>query len=191
MIGRRASGSRPVRRAGGDLEDSTAASEDAAHAAALWLLESRARTRLELQQRLERRGFESGAIERAIDRLSAVGLVDDEVFARDLASSRVEQGVDAPRIAVELKDRGIAPELAARIAAESAPQGGRAERCRELAEARLAKLQGLRPEVQFRRLAAYLVRRGYPGDVVESVVSELVNANQYEESGEEKEYGQI
>src|SRR6266699_997147 len=154
MIGRRAPGSRPVRRPGGDLEDSTAASEDAAHAAALWLLESRARTRLELQQRLERRGFESGAIERAIDRLSAVGLVDDEVFARDLASSR-------------------------------------AERCRELAEARLAKLQGLRPEVQFRRLAAYLVRRGYPGDVVESVVSELVNANQYEESGEEKEYGQI
>jgi regulatory protein len=191
MIGRRTTGSRPVRRPGGDLEDSTAASEDAAHAAALWLLESRARTRLELQQRLERRGFESGAIERAIDRLSAVGLVDDEVFARDLASSRVEQGVDAPRIAVELKDRGIAPELAARIAAESAPQGDRTERCRGLAEARLAKLQGLRPEVQFRRLAAYLVRRGYPGDVVESVVSELVDVNQYEESGEEKEYGQI
>src|SRR6266511_2936995 len=97
MIGRRATGSRPVRRAGGGLEDRTAASEEAAHAAALWLLESRARTRLELRQRLERRGFEAEAIERALDRLTGVGLVDDEAFARDLAASRVEQGVDAPR----------------------------------------------------------------------------------------------
>jgi len=177
MIGRRTTGSRPVRRAGGDLEDSVAASEDAAHAAALWLLESRARTRLELQQRLGRRGFEAGAIERALDRLSAVGLVDDEAFARDLASSRVEQGVDASGIAVELGDRGIDPDMAARIAAESAPESERAERCRELAEARLAKLQGLAPEVQFRRLAAYLARRGYPGDVVENIVSELVDSN--------------
>jgi regulatory protein len=191
MIGRRATGSRPVRRAGGDLEDRTAASEEAAHAAALWLLESRARTRLELRQRLERRGFEAEAIERALDRLTGVGLVDDEAFARDLAASRVEQGVDAPRIIVELKDRGIAPDLAVRIAGESAPPSDRAERCRELAEDRLSKLKGLRPEVQYRRLAAYLVRRGYPGDVVENVVSELVDSNAYEESEEETDYGQI
>ncbi len=191
MIGRRATGSRPVRRAGGDLEDRTAASEEAAHAAALWLLESRARTRLELRQRLERRGFEAEAIERALDRLTGVGLVDDEAFARDLAASRVEQGVDAPRIIVELKDRGIAPDLAVRIAGESAPPSDRAERCRELAEDRLSKLKRLRPEVQYRRLAAYLVRRGYPGDVVENVVSELVDSNAYEESEEETDYGQI
>ncbi len=191
MIGRRATGSRPLRRAGGDLEDRTAASEEAAHAAALWLLESRARTRLELRQRLERRGFEAEAIERALDRLTGVGLVDDEAFARDLAASRVEQGVDAPRIIVELKDRGIAPDLAVRIAGESAPPSDRAERCRELAEDRLSKLKRLRPEVQYRRLAAYLVRRGYPGDVVENVVSELVDSNAYEESEEETDYGQI
>ena len=191
MIGRRATGSRPLRRAGGDLEDRTAASEEAAHAAALWLLESRARTRLELRQRLEWRGFEAEAIERALDRLTGVGLVDDEAFARDLAASRVEQGVDAPRIIVELKDRGIAPDLAVRIAGESAPPSDRAERCRELAEDRLSKLKGLRPEVQYRRLAAYLVRRGYPGDVVENVVSELVDSNAYEESEEETDYGQI
>jgi regulatory protein len=191
MIGRRATGSRPVRQGGGDLEDSVAASEEAAHAAALSLLEPRARTRLELQQRLGRRGFEARAIARALDRLSAVGLVDDEAFARNLASSRVEQGVDASRIAVELRDRGIDPELAARIAGESAPQSERADRCRELAEARLSKLQGLAPQVQSRRLAAYLVRRGYPGDVVENVVTELVDSNEYGGSEAEGEYEQI
>jgi regulatory protein len=191
MIGRRAAGSRPVRPAGGKLDDRTAATVEAAHSAALWLLESRARTRLELEQRLSRRGFGADAIERALDRLSAVGLVDDETFARELASSRVEQGVDAPMIVVELKDRGVDPDLAVRVAGESAPHDDRAERCRELAEARLAKLQGLRPEVQYRRLAAYLARRGYPGEIVEPVVSELVNTNGSEESGAEGEYGQL
>jgi hypothetical protein len=45
--------------------------------------------------------------------------------------------------------------------------------------------------VQYRRLAAYLVRRGYPGDLVENVVSELVEPNGSEGSEEEEEYGQI
>jgi regulatory protein len=92
---------------------------------------------------------------------------------------------------VELKDRGVDPDLATRIAGESAPHADRAERCRELAEARLAKLRGLRPEVQYRRLAAYLVRRGYPGEIVEPVVSELVDSSSYAESEAEEEYGQL
>jgi regulatory protein len=191
MIGQRASGSRPVRRAAPKVDDETAASEEAAHSAALLLLESRARTRLELEQRLSRQGFEPDAIGRALDRLAGVGLVDDETFARELASSRVEQGVDAPRIVVELRDRGIDPDLAARIAGECAPQDDRAERCRDLARARLAKLQGLRPEVQYRRLAAYLVRRGYPGEIVEPVVAELVDSNRSEESEQDEPSGQL
>jgi regulatory protein len=176
MIGRRATGSRPVRRVrADDLDDGKAGSEDAAHDAALWLLESRARTRLDLEQRLRRRGFEPEAIAGALDRLGAVGLVDDQSFARDLAASRAGQGVDAPRIADELRDRGIDPELAVRVAEASVPSSERHERCRELAEARLAKLKGLSPEAQFRRVAAYLARRGYPGEVIDDVVRDLVD----------------
>src|ERR687887_2218669 len=96
MIGRRATGSRPVRRRGrADLDDDVAASADAAYAVALHLLTARARSRIELERRLQQRGFEPGAIAEALDRLTAVGLVDDEAFARDLASSRAAQGVDA------------------------------------------------------------------------------------------------
>jgi regulatory protein len=176
MIGRRTAGSRPVRRVrADDLDDAKAGSEEAAHDAALWLLESRARTRLDLEQRLRRRGFEPLAIEAALDRLGAVGLVDDRAFARDLAASRAGQGVDVPKIVDELRDRGIDPELAVRVAEASVPSSERRERCRELAEARLAKLQGLSPEARVRRLAAYLARRGYPGDVIDDVVGDLVD----------------
>ena len=173
MIGRRATGSRPVRRRGpAELEDGVAGSADAAHAAALHLLTARARTRVELERRLQQRGFEPAAIGETLDRLAAVGLIDDEALARDLASSRAAQGVDASMIAVELRDRGVDPAVAADAAV---PTGERTERCRELARSRLAKLQGVSPEVQFRRLAAYLTRRGYPAEIVETVVDELVD----------------
>jgi regulatory protein len=176
MIGRRASGSRPVRRAGpAELEEGVGSSADAAHTAALHLLTTRARTRAELERRLGQRGFEPAAIAEALDRLAGVGLVDDEAFARDLASSRAAQGVDASVIAVELRDRGIDPAAAAEIAEIAVPAGERAERCRELALAHLAKLQGLSPQAQYRRLGGYLTRRGYPPDIVETVLGELVD----------------
>src|SRR6266536_2690094 len=98
-----------------------AASADAAHAAALRLLEARARTRLELEQRLEQRGFEARAVAAALDRLAEVGLVDDQAFARDLAEIRAAEGVDAPRIALDLRDRGVDPEMAVAVADETAP----------------------------------------------------------------------
>ncbi len=176
MTVRRAGGSRPVRRADPHgLEPELAASADAAHAAALRLLEARARTRLELEQRLEQRGFEARAVAAALDRLAEVGLVDDWAFARDLAARRAAQGVDAPRIALDLRERGVDREMAVQAADETVAASERAERCRETAEARLSKLQGLSPEAQFRRLAAYLARRGYPGEIVENVVNELVD----------------
>ncbi len=152
-----------------------AGSADAAHAAALHLLTARARTRVELERRLQQRGFEPAAIGETLDRLAAVGLIDDEALARDLASSRAAQGVDASMIAVELRDRGVDPAVAAVAADAAVPTGERTERCRELARSRLAKLQGVSPEVQFRRLAAYLTRRGYPAEIAETVVDELVD----------------
>lgn len=177
MIGRRATGgSRPLRQMGrGELEDGVAASADAAHAAALHLLTARARTRAELERRLQQRGFEPGPIAETLDRLTAVGLVDDEAMARDLASTRASQGVDASVIALELHDRGIDPVVATGAVEAAAPAEDRLERCRELARARLAKLHGLSPEVQFRRLAAFLTRRGYPPEIVQMVVGELVD----------------
>jgi regulatory protein len=157
------------------LDDEVAASADAAHAAALHLLTARARTRTELERRLRQRGFEPDAIAETLQRLTAVGLVDDEALARDLASSRAAQGVDTSVIAVELRDRGIDPAVAADAAAAAVPVEDREERCRQLAGARLAKLQELSPPVQFRRLTAFLTRRGYPPEIIETVVSELVD----------------
>jgi regulatory protein len=151
-----------------------AASADAAHAAALRLLTTRARTRAELQRRLEERGFAAAAVAEALARLERVGLVDDAALAADVAEGRAARGLDAAAIALELRDRGVDPAVAERAARAAVPDELRADRCREVAEARLAQLGGLPPAAQLRRLAAYLARRGYPAELAEAVSRELV-----------------
>ena len=84
---------------GAPLDGRAAGSADAAHAAALRLLTTRARTRGELRQRLEQRGFEAAAVAEAVARLERVGLVDDAALAETVAEGRAE--LDAPAIAAE------------------------------------------------------------------------------------------
>ena len=151
-----------------------AASADAAHAAALRLLTTRARTRAELRQRLEQRGFEAAAVAETLERLERVGLVDDAALAGAVAEGRAERGLDPPAIAAELRDRGVDPAVAERAAQAAVPAEDRAERCRQVAQARLAQLTGLPAPTQLRRLATYLARRGYPPDLAESVARDLI-----------------
>jgi regulatory protein len=176
VVGRRARiGARRVQQGGGiPLDGERAASVDAAHAAALRLLTARARTRAELRQRLEERGFEAGAVTETLDRLERVGLVDDAALAETVAEGRAERGLDAPAIAAELRDRGVDPAVAERAAQAAVPAEVRADRCRQAAQARLAQLDGLPAATQLRRLASYLARRGYPPELAESVARELV-----------------
>ncbi|MDF2745346.1 MAG: recX [Actinomycetia bacterium] len=176
VVGRRGMpGTRRVQPGGGaPLDGERAASSDAAHAAALRLLTTRARTGAELRHRLEGRGFEAAAVAEALGRLERVGLVDDAALAGTVAEGRAEQGLDAPAIAAELRDRGVDPDVAERAAQAAVPAEVRADRCREVAEARLTQLAGLPAPTQLRRLAAYLARRGYPPDLAESVARDLV-----------------
>jgi regulatory protein len=176
VVGRRgAVGTRRVQPgAGAPLDGERAASADAAHAAALRLLTTRARTRAELRHRLEERGFEAAAVVETLDRLERVGLVDDAALAEAVAEGRADRGLDAPAIAAELRDRGVNPAVAERAAQAAVPDEDRADRCRQVARARLAQLHGLPPATQLRRLAAYLSRRGYPPELAESVARDLV-----------------
>lgn len=72
----------------------------------LRLLARRPHSRLELRQKLARRGYEPDEVEVALGRLAELGYVDDAAFARGLVRRR--SGVRGPRaLAGELSARGI------------------------------------------------------------------------------------
>lgn len=146
----------------------TSAARRSAKDRALGLLSHRARSRAELSWRLIRAGYEHEEISSALDDLEAVGLVDDEQFARDLATHELKGKGSGRRMAISaLRRAGLDAEVAERVVDELAPDDEEA-RAEELAQTRLARLRGLDDATAHRRLASYLLRRGYDAHVARS-----------------------
>lgn len=132
---------------------------------ALGLLGHRARSRAELSQRLIQAGYDPEEVTAALDDLEAVGLVDDERFARELAAHQLRQRGSGRRLAITaLRRAGVNIEMAERVVDQTAPDDEES-RAEELARERLGRLRGLDDVAAHRRLVSYLLRRGYDGEV--------------------------
>jgi regulatory protein len=134
------------------------------HERALRLLASRQRSRRELATRLRQAGFDREAVEDELARLEAVGLVDDERFAREFAEHQLRVRMAGTRgVASSLASKGVDRATVERTLQDVA--GGDVDRAEALARARAARLASLPPERAFTRLVSYLVRRGHMPDV--------------------------
>jgi regulatory protein len=130
------------------------------HERALGLLAVRPRSRRELERRLLQARFEPEEVRDVLGRLEAVGLVDDESFARQYADHRYGVRREGSRAVVSgLRAAGISPALAA-ATAETASEDEE-ERALRLARSRAARLAGIEPQKAFSRLSSLLMRRGY------------------------------
>ena len=134
---------------------------------ALRLLTVRSRSRSELRQRLLRADFEPDEVELALDDLEAVGLIDDEAFARELAEHQRRKGLGRRAGLAGMRAKGVDRELAERITGDVNPED-EAERAAEVASNRLQRMRGLDPVTRQRRLQDFLMRRGYDPETARS-----------------------
>ncbi len=151
---------------------SEASREEQARALCLRLLTARARTRAELSGQLAKRGYPGDVSDRVLDRLSAVGLVDDTDFAQQWVSSRrATAGKSRRALAAELHTRGVDDEvITAALAGIDA--GAERDRAEQLVRSRLRRETLARTDDArvVRRLVAMLVRRGYSHNLASDVV---------------------
>jgi len=148
---------------------------EAAHRAGLRALARRAHARFDLRRRLLQKQHPPAAVDGALDRLSAAGLLDDARFAADYAASRVHRGRGPVRLVRDLQaqgvDRGIAEQaVRSSLAAEGVDP---THAVRALAEKRARQLAGLPAPVRKRRLVAFLTRRGFGGTEIRAFVETL------------------
>jgi len=135
------------------------------HERALRLLSVRARSGRELETRLLRAGFPADEVRDEMARLEAVGLVDDEGFAREVVEHELSNRRSGRRAIVSrLMAKGV-PRDAIDHALEEAGGDSDEARALELARARSHRLAALSPEQAFGRLVGYLARRGYDPQV--------------------------
>jgi regulatory protein len=141
---------------GGSAEPRGAESE--AFEAAVGALSRKERTLAELSAWLAGRGFGSEDVEEAIERLVAVGELDDERFAQRFAQDKRDlRGWGPERIRGALAERGVAAELIDAALADDS-HGQQLERAVELLARRGETPDG---EAARARALAYLTRRGY------------------------------
>jgi regulatory protein len=144
---------------------------EAAAAMAQRLLAVTDRSRVELQRRLERRGYAPDTATAAVDRLQARGWVDDSRLAEDLARRRLSHGYGRRRVVADLVSRGVDAETVKRTAAGLGE--GQADAVRIAADRLRRGHSGPLTDPEVRRLAAALQRRGFDMADIRAVLRQM------------------
>ena len=132
------------------------------------------RSRAELMQKLAKRGCAVDVATTVLDRMTEVGLVDDEAYAQMLVrSQQAGRGLAKRALARELRTKGIEDHLADQALATISDADER-DRARALVAKKLRAMHGLGIEVQTRRLAGMLARKGYPSGVSYAVIRDAI-----------------
>jgi regulatory protein len=149
---------------------------EAARDVAIRLLAVRPRSVNEMRRRLRERGHDSNAVDAAVDRLSSVGLLNDEHYAAHFARVRAAKGHAGPRLVADLKARGVDRRVAESAVHETLDAEGidTVAQARDVAERRAKQLKDVPPEAARRRLLAYMTRRGFRGHEIFDLVRELI-----------------
>ncbi|MCF8588138.1 regulatory protein RecX [Gordonia liuliyuniae] len=162
-------------------EPRSAGSGPSAWDAALRLLGARARSRQEMHDRLVSRGFTEDEVSTTMSRLDECDLLDDAEFAHEWVQSRHAHSARGRHaLRRELGAKGIDDEIVADALETIDPEAER-DIAYALAEKKLTfDADDLAdPNIRakaFRRLSGALGRRGYPPDVITSVVKDVITA---------------
>ncbi|NPA06172.1 MAG: regulatory protein RecX [Chloroflexi bacterium] len=138
--------------------------------AVLRRLARRPHTRHELRQYLQRRGFAPEIVQHTLARVEAAGWLDDARFARQWVENQTYfRPRGKARLRAELRAKGV-PDAAIEQALADVDEDALA-----WAEARrvLPRYRGLPWPTFQRRLGGYLLRRGFPYALVQTIVRTL------------------
>lgn len=129
---------------------------------ALRALRHRDRSRRDLEDRLERAGIAEDERARALDDLSAAGLLSDDRFAHERAQQLARRSAGDTLIRADLRRHGIPDELLSEVVAQLEPEPERA--------ARIFQQRGGGD-----RALRYLAGKGFSRDSVESLGDDPVD----------------
>ena len=135
------------------------------------------RSRIEVERRLRQKNFPDPVIHQVLRQLEEYRYLDDRALARQWARDRLTRRHWGPsRLRMELERKGIAREWTEEAVRELFEERDEKTHVMELVAQRL-KGRGLRDPKEYRRLFAFLFRRGYSPDVIQGVLRNLKKAS--------------
>lgn len=141
-------------------------------ARAIALLSRREHSGQELRRKLIERGFGDAEVDAALLRLQESGLQDDLRFADSLARFRANSGRGPLQLQAELARHGLANGVSQHAIEHAEAEQDWASRAMALAERRLRGSDADDPRAR-KRLADFLLRRGFPWPIVSDVLARI------------------
>jgi len=128
----------------------------------------------EVRQKLKQKGYEQSLVDLTIERLKNEKYIDDGMFAMQWTEHRIMyQSKGRNWVKQELQQKGVASENIQEAIASLDEETELAYACK-LAAKKLPSLKG-EPYERKRKLAAFLLRRGYTSSTVSQAVKEVTN----------------
>lgn len=138
------------------------------------LLRVRPRSHREMKERLIRR-FGEHRVEDTIGVLRKRGLLDDRAFAMWWVEERMRfKPMGRYLLQKELAEKGIPREIARGVLDEAMRDSGESELAVEAGRHVMKRYDGLPHDVARRRLGAFLTRRGFGSESVQTAISRLL-----------------
>ncbi|BBH20797.1 regulatory protein RecX [Paenibacillus baekrokdamisoli] len=161
------------------------AEEDSRHRAyvmGLSYLGARPRTHKEISRYLARKGIDEEASEKAIERLKQERLVDDTSYANRFATERMSNQLKGRRLLrQELEQRGI-DRSTAKEASDQLDEESEAEVAIRAASKKWPYIKG-EPHERRHKLAGFLLRRGFPSEIVKRAINAVSQGMEDDEEG--------
>lgn len=136
------------------------------HKRALGLLDQRARSRVELRDRLLRAEFDAALVDTVLDRLEGSGLIDDDAFAREWVRQRAaRRGKSVAALDNELRGKGVGESARAAALEQISPadeeSAARAVATKKARSVKTPPADRAEYDKHLRRIIGVLARRGY------------------------------
>ncbi len=148
---------------------------------AVAFLAVRARSTLEVRQKLQEKHYMEHTIELVLYKLEKEQLVNDEAFAKDWAKARLHRQLGKTRILQELRQKGVQRDMAERALSELAADEEMEDPALALA-CKLLKRVEKEPDAQkaMNRVMAAMARRGFSFEEAKAAVASALEALQAE-----------
>jgi regulatory protein len=135
------------------------------------LLSYRPQSTQEIRQKLSKK-YEEVVIEAAIERMTRMGYLDDQTFARFwIESRRRSKPLGKQALRYELRQKGIADAIVRELLDELVDESDAAY---QAAEGRVRRMKGSTEREFKQKLGAFLQRRGFRYDAVNQALNRLI-----------------
>lgn len=139
---------------------------------ALRYLGYRMRAEKEIRDRLYKDDFDEDIIDNSIDYLQKNGLIDDYEFAKAFTLDKININKYGPqRIRYDLYQKGIDRDIIDKVLSKD---DNEYERCLEAGEKKIYSYRKDDNQSKYRKLSAFLQRRGFSYAVIRDVLRELI-----------------